>query len=108
MIQIELAEIFFYEYTVSELGPNLFGQDGCILASLIFLFFLFFCFFFFFKISALRFSYLYFLCSLTALDFALIKKRHSMLLILKNCGEERKIVRVGTPGQRPVISRKAL
>lgn len=30
------------------------------------------------------------------------------MLILKNCGEERKIVRVGTPGQRPVISRKAL
>lgn len=68
----------------------------------------FFFYFFFFKISALRFSYLYFLCSLTALDFALIKKRLSMLLILKNCGEERKIVRVGTPGQRPVISRKAL
>lgn len=46
------------------------------------------------KISALRFSYLYFLCFLTALDFALIKKRLSMLLILKNCGEESKIVRV--------------
>ena len=73
-------------------------------------FFVFFCFFVFFLSRYLHSVSVtsIFLCFLTALDFALIKKRLSMLLILKNCDEESKIVRVGTPGQRPVISRKAL
>lgn len=37
-----------------------------------------------------------------------LRKVLSMLLIFNNSGVEGKMVRVGTPGQRPVLSRKAL